>query len=231
MGEVMSSIAHHWRQPLNVIALQIQDALESYNEGEMTTEYFQETKKTIMNEVNFLTYTIDDFRNYFSKDQGNGEVHIKEVINHAISLIWAKADEGKTDIAFVGKDIIVQGRENEFKQVILNLLFNAIDSIKNKQQKETGLRGKIDIVAEEMNGSKQIMIRDNGIGINETIKGRIFEPYFTTKFQSRGTGNGLYMSKIIIEHNMNGELLARNVCDTRNQNCGAEFVIRFDNKA
>ena len=225
MGEVMSSIAHHWRQPLNVIALQIQDALEAYKLGEMNDEYFEESKKTIMTEVNFLTHTIEDFRNFFTQEEADEPFNIKEAINHAISLVWARAKEAQTDIVFVGKDMRVEGRKNEFKQVILNLLFNAIDSIRKKQEAEPSLQGKIDIVAEVYNDKKQISIRDNGMGIDENIKDRIFEPYFTTKFQSRGTGNGLYMSKIIIEHNMNGQLLAQNVCDVKHRNCGAEFVI------
>jgi signal transduction histidine kinase len=229
MGEVMTSIAHHWRQPLNIIALQIQDALEVYEMGEMTPEYLRENKERIMHELGYLTHTIDDFRNYFSKDDEAHPFNIKDVINHAISLVWARAEEGKTDISFTEKDITIEGRENEFKQVILNLLFNAVESIGKRQETDEGLHGKIDIVAEETDSCLQITIRDNGTGIDEAIKERIFEPYFTTKFQSRGTGNGLYMSKIIIEHNMNGQLLARNVCDTQNRNCGAEFVITFDN--
>lgn len=224
MGEVMTSIAHHWRQPLNVIALQIQDALEAYKLGEMTPEYCEESKKTIMNEVNFLTHTIEDFRTFFSKEETK-EFNIKEAINHAISLVWARADEADTDITFIATDLMVNGQKNEFKQVILNLLFNAIDSIQKRRQNEPGHRGKIDIVAEVFDNRRQIVVRDNGIGIDEQIKDRIFEPYFTTKFQSRGTGNGLYMSKIIIEHNMNGQLLAQNVCDPKQRSCGAEFVI------
>ncbi len=228
MGEMMTAIAHHWRQPLNVIALQIQDALEVYNSGEMTPEYFRESKQNIMNELKFLTHTIDDFKNFFSKEEEAESFNVKAVIDHAISLVWARADEERTDITLINGNITIIGRQNEFKQVILNLLFNAIDSIQKKHRDEPELRGKIDIYTESRDGGWQLVIRDNGTGIDEAIKDRIFEPYFTTKFQSRGTGIGLYMSKIIIEHNMNGQLFARNVCDARKRSCGAEFVIAFE---
>ena len=121
------------------------------------------------------------------------------------------------------ENLKVDGYENEFKQVALNLIANAKDSILDKIGQETGFKGQIGIKVSNKNGKVVLEIADNGTGIKEEVLDKIFEPYFTTKEQGRGTGIGLYMSKMIIEDNMGGSIRAYN-----NNSGGAIFVVELE---
>ena len=151
------------------------------------------------------------------------------MIEHAVSLIAARAKGRGIQITLPTQKLTLSGHQNEFKQAVLNSLFNAMDSIERRKESDSGFQGRIIINVEESEEKKCVRIIDNGTGIGEDIIDRIFEPYFTTKFQSRGTGIGLYMSKIVIEHNMNGSLLARNLYDDSGNLEGAEFIFEFEN--
>jgi signal transduction histidine kinase len=160
-----------------------------------------------------MSKTIDDFRNFFRVDKQKESFSAKEEIIHTIFLLNASLKNHNISIDFKGNDFLIRGYKNEFKQVILNIISNAKDAILEKKIKE----GKIVITLEK----NQISIEDNAGGVPKEIIDRIFEPYFTTKEQGKGTGMGLYMSKMIIEENMKGSL------SVSNTNSGAKFVIRF----
>lgn len=213
MGEMMGAIAHQWRQPLNVLNLNIQNLDDEFAEGKIDKTFIDafiaKNKKTIM----FMSKTIDDFRNFFKIDKEKQHFSIKEAILETIALQSAQFHNRNIEIEITGEDYIYYGFRGEFQQVILNILGNAKDALLERNIPS----GKITIHLNK----NVISIEDNAGGIDETIFERIFEPYFTTKEQGEGTGIGLYMSKIIIEKNMSGKL------EVHNTQIGAQFIIRL----
>ncbi len=206
MGEMMGSIAHQWRQPLNALNLNI-EMLEEYYEAQMIDEKFIEKfieKNT--NTVQFLSQTISDFSNFFKINKDKEHFSLKESILGTIEIIQIQLSNNNITYQINGDDIEVFGLVNEFKQVILNLVNNSKDAILQTNNSN----GKIDINLYKEHGYAIISVKDNGGGMSETILDRVFEPYFTTKEQGKGIGMGLYISKMIIEDNMNGHLSVKN---------------------
>ncbi|MBF0336726.1 MAG: PAS domain S-box protein [Nitrospirae bacterium] len=223
MGEMVGLIAHQWKQPLNAIGITVQDMKDAYSFGEINEEYIWHTVDVTMGQVNFMSKTIDDFRNFFKPSKQKVLFDVREAIDELISMfigIFAKNDVNINLRADHGLKLKSDGYPNEFKQVILNILNNSKDAIVSLRSSGNNIQGQIavEIANDESNERILVSIRDNGGGIPEDVTDRIFEPYYTTK-GSEGTGIGLYMSKTIIETNMGGSLTVRNVKD------GAEFLI------
>jgi len=201
MGEMIGSIAHQWRQPLNSIGLIVQEIEDSFQYGEMNDEKMKENVAKVLDLLEYMSRTIDDFRNFFSKDKSMEKFSLISAVKKCISFIEPSFIRGSIEVELIfDKDINVQGYPNEFAQVLLNILNNSKDSI---------LESKVDnplikIEIEEKNSYAVINVYDNGVGIPLRNKDRIFEPYFTTK--SKGMGLGLYISKLIIEKNMRGRI-------------------------
>jgi signal transduction histidine kinase len=154
-----------------------------------------------MKTIKFMSDTIDDFRNFFREDTKKTETSSKEIIEKVLHLVNAQLKNNNIEIEVKGEDFKFIGFPNQFAQVILNIINNSKDAIlENKIQ-----NGKIEILLE----NQKIIIKDNGGGIRESILHRIFEPYFTTKEQGKGTGIGLYMSRTIL-NNMGADIVAQN---------------------
>ena len=202
MGEMIGAIAHQWRQPLNEIGLSIQNLKYDYKSNLIDEKFIEEfidyNKKTIL----FMSRTIDDFRNFFRVDKAKDDFKIKEAINSVITMLSAQLKSNGIRVEIIGDEFIYNGLNREFQQVILNIINNAKDTLISNKIKNP-------LIKIELNYNK-IIILDNGGGIPQNIIDRVFEPYFTTKEQGMGTGMGLYMSKMIIEDNMNGKLSVRN---------------------
>jgi len=203
MGEMISMIAHQWRQPLNTITLQISNIqIKEIMGQDITKEELLHILEAISNSVVYLSETIDDFKTYFHPDKKASQVHIGELVKKAIAFIEPRA-EGK------GVSIILKGETelkamvyaNELIQVILNILNNAIDAYENVTDTEK----KIIICIEENQQRLIINISDYAGGIDEENIKKIFEPYFSTKGKN-GTGLGLYMSKMIIQKQFGGDI-------------------------
>lgn len=205
MGEMIGNISHQWRQPLNALALNIQDVPMALEYGEFNKEYADNFKKTSMNLINYMSQTIDDFRNFFKLDKKKTEFDIKEAINKALSITRdsLRSLYIEVDVFTPQEELMSVGYPNEFSQVLLNILNNAREALRDKRAE--GER-RIKISALRDNDVIRVFICDNAYGIQDDIIDKIFDPYFTTKHQSQGTGLGLYMSKMIIEQNMNGKL-------------------------
>ena len=216
MGEMIGNIAHQWRQPLNTLGLTIQQ-LSLYNDlGEFTKEFLDNSVNRSMELIKHMSQTIDDFRNYFRPDKEKVEFKVQEALASTLVLIEDSYKSQNIGVEFVAKgDLIIQGFRNEFSQVVLNILNNARDVLLEREIKDP----RVSIVIDSENGRAVVTISDNAGGIPEEIIGKIFDPYFTTKGPQTGTGIGLFMSKTIIEKNMNGRLTAQNTAD------GAEFRI------
>ena len=218
LGEMLGNIAHQWRHPLTRLSLLIQNFELAASKNKLTPEFIEKFKNQANAQIQYMSQTIDDFTNFFKKDTKKVEFCPKEIIEDALKLIEGRLKQNKVaiELEFIKTESIV-GYKSEFSQVILNILNNAIDVLKERDIKNRKIWIRI-------NG-KKIEIEDNAGGIPEDIKDKIFEPYFTTKFQSQGTGIGLYMSKVIINQHFNGELYAYN---SKN---GAVFVIDLSKKS
>ena len=216
MGEMIGNISHQWRQPLNMLGLIIQEIAFSYNESHFSAEYLEKSVDKAMQVIKDMSQTIDDFRNFFKPERRIEAFHINEALEKTILLMEGdfKQLQIKLDID-VESECPVKGLRNEFSQVLLNILANARDAFRDRKVAEP--RIAIRTFCEE--GKSVITISDNAGGIPIEIIGRVFDAYFTTKGAQKGTGIGLFMSKTIIEKNMNGRLSVRNTGE------GAEFRI------
>lgn len=216
MGEMISNIAHQWRQPLNRMALLAQKLPMTYKIGGGSTEYLEENVEKMMDTMGYLSKTIDNFRNYFRPGSEKENFSIVETIQQTISLLEASLREAhiRTSVVALG-DPVVHGYRHEYSQVILNIMINARDAFAAQSIPDP----EIIIEAGMDDGLSVVTITDNAGGIPEDVVGRIFDPYFTTKGPEVGNGIDLFMSKMIIEKNMGGSLSVSNVGD------GAQFRI------
>ena len=216
MGEMINNIAHQWRQPLNVLALLVQQIQLFYDSGALSKEELDDCVSKSMSSIDHMSQTIDDFRNFFKPDKKQVLFKIGDVVAKTVALVETSFEsQGIRIDCHAGANPALKGFPNEYSQVLLNILSNARDALQEKRR--GGATIVIAIGMEE--GRAVVTISDNAGGIPEEFMDRIFEPYFTTKGPDKGTGVGLFMSKTIIEKNMNGRLTVRN---TEN---GAEFRI------
>jgi signal transduction histidine kinase len=220
MGELLSMIAHQWRQPLNVIGSVVSNMELDLMFNEINEENLKKRIAKIKDTIMYLSNTIEDFRKFYRKDLQKVKVNVNDVIEEIMSLIQPSLM--KKNIKIVkkyncDKDTKISIFKNELKQVILNLLKNSED-ILIERKIENPL---IEIRTFKENNKCVVEIKDNAGGVDEEIKDKIFEPYFTTKDEKNGTGLGLYMSKMIIEQRLNGKLYEYNDKD------GAVFRMEF----
>ena len=216
MGEMVGAIAHQWRQPLNSLNIHIENLDDDFDEGLIDKMFIENFIAQQSKTIEFMSKTIDDFRNFFRVDKVKKSFWIKEAIKHTVSLQQAQLDEYGIALSIEGDDFQITTIESEFQQTLLNIISNAKDAIVAQEKRE----GKIHIQL----SPKQIEVSDNGGGIPQEILSRIFEPYYTTKEQGKGTGIGLYMSKMIVEKNLKGKLSVQNIED------GAKFSIDLNER-
>ncbi|MCI4624338.1 MAG: GAF domain-containing sensor histidine kinase [Candidatus Magnetoovum sp. WYHC-5] len=224
MGEMIALIAHQWRQPLNAIALQANDLKDAYDYGELDQAYLNESVDTINQQIVFMAKTIDDFRNFLRPSKEKVIFSVKHTIEALLDMFKGVYKKNDIYIAINASDKIsnfnVMGYPSEFKQVILNIINNSRDAIINRRAiKGRGFIGYVELFISEMDSRVVTSIKDNGGGIPDDVINKVFEPYFSTKLNDKGTGIGLYMSKTIIENNMDGKLTVKNIDD------GVEFTI------
>ena len=216
MGEMISNIAHQWRQPLNNLALILQDLDSLSNHDEMTPEALHQEVEKAMGVITFLSHTIDDFRLFFKKDREKSRFSINAAVEKAVNLMTPGLSSHNINISVrAAVEIEAEGYANEYSQAILNIINNARDVLLERKIEKPEIA--INILAEE--GCSLVTVSDNAGGIDSDIIFRIFEPYFSTKFHAQGTGIGLYMSKTIIEKNMGGAI------SVINGDKGAEFKV------
>lgn len=216
LGEMMSNIAHHWRQPITIVNLVAESIKVSFEDGELTEELLEQKTATINDILQKMSKTIDDFRSFFAPESEESEFGIADAVHEALAIIQdALENLGiKTEID-IHDNPIIKGYKKEYSQVILNLMTNAKDILITKQNKDKWI--KITVKKEQ---EKSILtVEDNGGGIPKESMDKIFDPYYTTKFKSGGAGLGLYMSKMVIEKNMHGDL------SVENTDIGAKFTI------
>ena len=223
MGEMIESIAHQWRQPLSLIStvstgLKFKKIMNVVEDGDIETNM-----DSINNSVQYLSQTIDDFRDFFKISKEKKDFLLESAFEKTFKLVNAQLSKANIQVQKNIKEITIFGYENELVQVLINILNNAADEFKRKAQPV-----KLIIIDTIIKGNfLEIHIKDNAGGIPDDIIERIFESHFTTKADTTGTGIGLYMSKMIIEEHMEGKIIA---CNTNfefeeNSYVGALFII------
>ncbi|PIF03758.1 MAG: hypothetical protein CSA86_04440 [Arcobacter sp.] len=226
MGEMIQNIAHQWRQPLSLIATASTGlAVKKEMNIPITIEEEIETLNNINNTTQYLSETIDSFRDFFHQHKEKVHFSIKNVYKKTLNILDAKFQNSNIEIIESLEDISITNLDNELMQVIMNILNNAKDALEKNQRK------LIFVTLYKNNNDVIMTIRDNGGGVDDKIIDKIFEPYFTTKHKSQGTGIGLYMCQEIITKHMQGDLTVQNRTykyeDT--EYTGAEFTLTFPN--
>jgi len=218
MGEMISNIAHQWRQPLNTIGLIIQYLQRTCNSDRIDADELRKEFSNALSIVMHMSKTIDDFRNFFSPNKSKQQFDISKAIKQALEFSSADLSRHGIMVILEGEEgLTAVGYQNEYSQVLLNIFNNARDQLIEVGRAEPC----IDIRTFVENGLSVTTVHDNGGGIPDDVIDRVFDPYFTTKVQGKGTGIGLYMSKMIIEKHMGGRLTVRN------RDGGAEFRIEI----
>ncbi|MEA3289322.1 MAG: ATP-binding protein [Campylobacterota bacterium] len=223
LGEMIANIAHQWRQPLSAISTSITAMQLKKELGILEDNEFEQTSQMINENVQYLSRTIDDFRNFIRGDSKKEKFNLKEAIDTFMNLVrsYVKHDSINLEVK-VDKEIFITTLKNELNQALLNLFNNSKDALSDKDHEKY-----IYIDASIKDDMLVINFKDNAGGIDENIMDKIFEPYFTTKHQSQGTGLGLNMTYRLISEGMHGSIVVSN--DTINYNGkeykGASFTI------
>ena len=218
MGEMLNSIAHHWRQPLTALGLKIQDLLDAYDYGELNREYLEKNVSESIKAIGKMSNTINSFRQFTTVKSQAEHFSIPEVVDEALELVIPSLNDHLIHISQdFADDVYAFGDRQLLSQSITNLLINAQDALveRNVSNKTIHLQVKKD------EKYAFVMVSDNGRGIEKAVMERIFEPFFTTKDPALKTGTGLYFAKIFIEQQLQGKLSAKNTGQ------GACFTIRL----
>jgi len=202
MGEMISMIAHQWRQPLSVINIIISKLRIKQDLDILDKEHTDESYKKIEDTVQYLSVTIDDFRNFFKQNKILTKTNVSTIFNKSTTLLKEEMKLYKIKyIELIDENIEIETYQNELVQSIINIIKNSIDAF----NKDIIYDKKITVIAKEENTYISLCIIDNAGGIKKEIISKIFEPYFSTKSKN-GTGLGLYMCKTIIENNLKGKI-------------------------
>lgn len=224
MGEMLGNIAHQWRQPLSAISTAATGTKLQKEMNVLSDSDFYYAMDLINNSTQYLSHTIDDFRSFFDvKNSKESKFFIADMIEKVLNLVSSQFVSKEIEIIKRIQNVSMVSLENEFIQVLLNILNNSKDAlVKLKDEKKLLF---INIYVED---KKLIVeIKDNARGIKEELLEKIFEPYFTTKHKSQGTGIGLYMSQDIIRNHLDGEIIVENeIYEYNGIKCkGAKFTI------
>jgi signal transduction histidine kinase len=217
MGEMIGNIAHQWRQPLNALGLLVQQAPFFCKVDEETTRFLKQNSEKSMALIQHMSQTIEDFRNFFRPDKEKVAFDLQQEIRRTLVLLEGSLQNYQVEVEVQdGEAPSIAGFPNEFCQALINILMNARDALAERQVAAPRI-----VIRVGREGERALVtVTDNAGGIPEAVLDKVFTPYFTTK-GNKGTGLGLFMSRIIIEKNMGGRLTVRNTGE------GAEFRIEL----
>ncbi len=225
MGEMIGNIAHQWRQPLSVISTASTGMKIQIEFGTLDDKEIIKTCDTINNNAQYLSKTINDFRNFIKGNREKSKYDLSDNLNSFLHLVDGSIKCNNINIILdLQKDIQIYGYENELTQCLINIFNNAKDILVKKE-----IENKFIFISTSIKEEKIVVIKikDNAEGIAEDILPKIFEPYFTTKHQSQGTGLGLHMTYNLIVDGMGGTIEAKNTSYEYKgkKYTGAEFTI------
>lgn len=226
MGMMVSAIAHQWRQPLNALGLLVQTLPDYLNLSDENPE-IEKFEATAMSLIKRMSDTIDNFRLFFDTGREKTAFNTVDELRHSVDILSAKLSSGGIKVRYCCRrdneevyhdepvcgrcgENIVHGNAGEFRQVVVNILYNSIDAILDKMRNDDLHTGHINIIIVCGDGRVSVTFEDNGTGADEIVLDRIFEPYYSTKDDSKSSGIGLYTVKILTEQNMKGHVRAFN---------------------
>jgi C4-dicarboxylate-specific signal transduction histidine kinase len=216
VGEMFSNLAHHGRQPLNLLGLTVQELKLSYRHGQLDRELLDKNVDKSMQVLNQLSRSIDAIMAISVPDPGKRFFRIDLTVERVVALM-KETMYGQGIILEVecSEELTAYGYPNEYSQVLFTVLANAKDALEERVVAEP----KVTIRCWSENGKNVVTVTDNAGGIGQEVLGRLFTAYFTTKAPGKGTGINLFLSKTIVEKKMGGRLTVRNI------GAGAEFRI------
>jgi PAS domain S-box-containing protein len=224
MGEMLGAIAHQWRQPLNTLGIIVQDVEAAFEFNELDKTYITKFKTDSMRLIKHMSKTIDDFRDFFKPASKNEMFNMQECLDESFEIYSGllKTNEINVESTASKEDCEkIFGNKNQLKQVFLNIISNAKDAILEAKLADSSFHGLIRTRIYCQDGFMFISIWDNAAPVTGEVIKRVFEPYFITKEQGKGTGIGLYMSKIIVEQNLKGSIFMQNI------DGGVEMVVKI----
>ena len=219
LGEMIGNIAHQWRQPLTAISASA-GSIELQNQlGILDDEHLSKSMNSIVSATEYLSTTIDTFRDFIKEKKEFKEVILQERIDNTLNIVSASLKSNHIEIIndIDPEPIKIKLIVGELSQVLMNIMNNAKDVMLERKIRKPLIR--LDMQRED--NRVIITVEDNGGGIPDEVMPKIFDPYFTTKHQSQGTGLGLHMSYKIVSDSLKGKLYAKN---TEN---GAKFFIEL----
>ena len=209
MGEVLHNIAHQWRQPLGALMMIIQSFESKFERGKLDKKFIQNSTEDALKLGQNMSDTLDDFRNFFMPNRAKQVFDVKRAIHKSIELTKYQLEKEGIELEFNSSvSAKIYGFKNELIHVVLNIINNSKDILASKVDLE---QKKILIITKQTKQKIIINIIDNGGGVKDDIIAKIFDPYFTTKHKSMGTGIGLYMSKQLVERHMAGKIYCKNI--------------------
>jgi flavorubredoxin len=221
IGEMIGNIAHQWRQPLAIVNATVGILKEKNSADILGKDEIADKLEKMEKRIIYMSDTIEDFMNYYSPDKEKSWFAVSKAVQNALDIVNILPDNKRVEInLLLNSDYKIYGIMNEFVQVIVSILSNINDLIVSRNLETV----RVTVSAYKNDEFTVLSITDNCGGIDEKILPKIFDPYFTTKHKSMGTGLGLHIAKMIIEDNMNGILMAKN------SNGGAEFIIKIKNE-
>jgi PAS domain S-box-containing protein len=216
MGEMIGMIAHQWRQPISIISMDANNMLLDIALDNLSTIESENYAKSIVDQTQHLSKTIDDFRNFFKPDKEISKVNIKDVLDKTLSIVKDSLKNNNIEVNLTfDTEKKVNAFERELMQVFVNVINNAKDAFKANKQEDAIINIKVYEDKKYINTD----ICDNAGGIDRNILHKVFDPYFSTKDEKTGTGLGPYMSKMIIEDHLKG------ILEVKNKDDGACFTI------
>jgi signal transduction histidine kinase len=216
MGEMLSNIAHQWRQPLNELGITIQMIRYDYDDGLLDRQKIDTFIESCMTTIQYMSNTINDFRDFFKQDRIPRLFDLEASVQNAVGLVRASLQHAGISLTVeLDRRCMVMGHSNELSQVILNIINNARDALVERHIAAPVIR-----IASRIEGSHaSVTITDNAGGVDPDTIDKIFDPYFTTRHKAQGTGLGLYMARMILESKLGGRITVVNT------GAGAQFQI------
>jgi signal transduction histidine kinase len=212
MGSMLENIAHQWRQPLNNVNLILHYLKDNYDNVNFNKEILHKYINKAKVQIDYMSHTINDFRDFYKPSKEINHFNISKIIDNTLQISSQELNYENIEIKLKLNNIFIVNYENELKQTILNILNNAKDAIILKRiRKKSKFTGHIKITVKKNKKFVLIMIENNGGKIKKDIIDKIFDPYFTTRSKTLGTGIGLYMVKVIIQKNMKGKIKVKNI--------------------
>lgn len=221
LGEMIGAISHQWKQPLQALSLTLYDFKDAKAHDELTDEYIDKSLEHAAKQIDFMSQTITDFKDFLKPDKNKEEFYIHDAVKNVLNLLEKQLKNYDIRVRFTYDRVQIINYKGELEQVVLNLINNAKDELVKKKESTPDFQPQISIEVTRKGDYNALTVTDNGNGIPDVYLEKIFEAHFSTKPEDKGTGIGLYISKMIMENSLGGTISADNTAN------GARFTLSF----